>query len=155
MDKDTFARLVTEMSPALYRTARALLRSEDDCRDALSEAVLRAWSSLDRLRDETRFPAWMTRIVVNESRAIVRRQRRIVLTDTPPEPPVQEIPPVMEALYALPDTLRLPVVLHYVQGYSVEETASILRLPRSTVRGRLARARKALRLELSEEAMTT
>lgn len=154
MNKDTFSRMVTAHSSTLYRVARTMLASEDDCRDALGEAVLRAWESRGRLRDETRFSPWITRILINVCKSMHRRQRRIVLTESIPEhaaPPDIRQSPVFDALCALPEPLRLPAVLHYVEGYSVEETADILRLPGSTVRGRLARARAALRLELTEE----
>lgn len=152
MNKDTFSRMVTAHSGMLYRVARTLLASEDDCRDALGEAVLRAWERRGTLREEASFSPWITRILINVCKSMRRRQRRIVLTDSIPEhaaPP--DISPVFAALDALPEQLRLPTVLHYVEGYSIEETAGILRLPRSTVRGRLARARAALRLELTEE----
>lgn len=152
MDQEAFSEQVFLRRDTLYRIARALLRREEDCQDAVSEAVLRAWANRRSLRDESKFGPWITRILVNECRTLARRQRRIVITDAPPDTPA---PPhesaVLDALCALPESLRLPIVLHYVEGYTLEEVAAILRVPRSTVRGRLARGRAALRLELSEE----
>ena len=165
MDRDDFGERFTAISESLYRVARSMLRAEDDCRDALCETALRAWERRGMLRNEEKFDAWVFRILINECRAIHRRRRRIVLTDTFPEAsepsggntafvsiPVSgahDAPtPALDALMSLGETLRLPTVLHYVEGYSVEETAAILRIPKSTVRGRLARARTALRLEL-------
>ena len=165
MDRDDFGERFTALGDSLYRVARSMLRAEDDCRDALCETALRAWERRGTLRDEEKFDAWVFRILINECRAIHRRQRRIVPTDTFPETPEPsgrdtafagtpasiafDTPtPALDALISLSETLRLPVVLHYVEGYSVEETAAILRVPKSTVRGRLSRARAALRLEL-------
>ena len=166
MDRDGFGERFTAISDSLYRVARSMLRAEDDCRDALCETALRAWERRGTLRDEAKFDAWVFRILINECRAIHRRQRRIVLTDEFPEMPGTSgkacspfgasMPgvsdghtPALDALMLLSDALRLPAMLHYVEGYSVEETAAILRVPKSTVRGRLSRARAALRLELA------
>lgn len=141
------------MEKRSWRVARAILRREEDCRDALQETALRAWSSLSTLRDDRLFGTWITRILINVCRSELRRQRRFPLSSANPERADEAAAPspALSALYALPQALRLPAVLHYVDGYSVEETAAILRVPPSTVRGRLSRARRALRLELDEE----
>ena len=150
MDRDEFGERFMQLSDSLYRVARSMLRSEDDCRDALCETALRAWERRGTLRDEAKFGAWLLRILINECRTIHRRQRRVVLTDAFPDAPDinAQATPALDALMSLREPLRLPAVLHYVEGYSVEETAAILRVPRSTVRGRLSRARAELRLEL-------
>jgi RNA polymerase sigma-70 factor (ECF subfamily) len=60
-------------------------------------------------------------------------------------------PSVREALDRLPVKQRLPVVLHYMEGYSLKEVADMLHLPESTLRGRLYQARQALKLALDDE----
>ena len=55
------------------------------------------------------------------------------------------------ALDALPERYRLPLVLHYLEGFSVEDIARTLRMPSGTVKYRLHQARKALRVELDGE----
>lgn len=150
MDKDTFAARVMDKSEMLYRIARTLLRSEEDCRDALGSAVLHAWEKRHTLRDERLFDTWMTRIVINECYTMLRarkKQARLLeaaAASTPQTPQTQ----ALDALCTLPEGLRLPMVLHYVEGYPVKQIARMLRVPVSTVRGRLERGRKALRLEL-------
>lgn len=57
----------------------------------------------------------------------------------------------MALVDALPEKQRLVLALHYVEGFSIAEVAQILRVPPSTVRGRLFEARRALRLELAKE----
>lgn len=152
MEKETFAALVMDRREMLYRVARTLLRSEDDCRDALSEATLHAWEKRHTLRDEQLFSTWMTRIVINECYTLLRAQKKHrTLLERIVVPDAQAQTPALDALHGLPESLRLPVVLHYVEGYSVKEIARMLRVPTSTVRGRLERGRRALRLELSEE----
>ena len=55
------------------------------------------------------------------------------------------------ALFALPEKERMPLVLHYIEGYSVEQTAKMLRLPAGTVKTRMRRGRELLRGILLEE----
>jgi RNA polymerase sigma-70 factor (ECF subfamily) len=76
-------------------------------------------------------------------------QRRTVSLEAAPEP--SSPPPDLTlalALQALPDKLRLPLVLRYAEGMDEAEIAKILRLPNSTVRGRISRAKQQLRKEL-------
>lgn len=54
-------------------------------------------------------------------------------------------------LDALPERLRLPTVLHYIEGFPVKDVASMLRCPQGTIKRRLSDARKALRLEIEQE----
>lgn len=78
--------------------------------------------------------------------------RRFVSLTEVPEPSAQ--PPDLTlslALQALPEKLRLPLVLCYSEGMSYEEVAQTLRIPVTTVRGRIRRAKGALRKELNAE----
>ena len=60
-------------------------------------------------------------------------------------------PALRQAVESLPEKLRLPLILHYLEGYSYQEIASILHIPRTTVRSRLSRARLALQTEIIKE----
>ncbi len=147
MEKEAFAAAVQARQDALFRVAFAILQNREDALDAVQEAVLRAWTARHRLKSEAFFGTWLTRIVINTSRDMLKKRRHPFA----PIPSTPDAPPVLAELCALPEKLRLPVVLHYIDGYSVSETAAILHLPTSTIRGRLARARKQLRLELTGE----
>ena len=163
MDHDTIVGHVERYGQTLYRTARSLLASEEDCMDALQEAVTKAWASRSRLREERYFRSWLTRIVINECRNIQRRQARVVPTEAmeaagrkgadagPVAQPGDQARAIMALVDALPEKQRLVIALHCVEGLPVAEVARILRVPHSTVRGRLYEARKALKLEWDEE----
>ena len=75
-DADAFTRLIERRQDALYRTAWAILREDADARDGLQEACVSAWRELPRLRDVDRFDAWLTRIIVNRCRTMLRARRR-------------------------------------------------------------------------------
>jgi len=153
MDKSEFTQRVTDMRDRLYRVTCGMLRERQDRLDAVQEAVLRAWAKRDGLRNEDYFETWLTRILINECRNLQRVQRRVVPLESVQVPAADgDIDvPLRDAVLALDEKLRLPVILHYMNGYSVAEEARILRLPEGTVKTRLRKARGELRKMLAEE----
>ena len=153
MDKETFARQVTQMRTAMYRVAASYLRGEADRLDAVSEAIAKGWEKRRTLRDERLFSTWMTRILIRECINIQRRQRRMTPVDTLPEQATEEMEPsgLEEAIDRLPQRQRTMVVLHYVEGYDVREIAAMMTTTKSAVCAGLSRARKRLRSLIGEE----
>ncbi len=151
--KKDFVALVDEKSGMLYRVARTILRNDEDCEDALQEAMLKAWESRQKLRDLSLFGTWITRILINECHTLIRRKRKYLLRDEVEAalPSRAPDPALQWALEGLPERLRLPLVLHYLEGYTYEQVARMLHIPESTVRSRLSRARDTLRMEMEGE----
>ena len=151
-----FIQRVRACERRLYRVARTMLPQEPDCEDAVQEALLRAWDRLDTLHQEAYFETWLIRILINQCKTFYRRR--------PPEPAelTEDIPqvasegtPLLDALMALPRKPRVALELHYIEGYSVAETARILRLPEGTVKWRLKRGRELLKESLNREETRT
>lgn len=155
MDKDTFARQVTDLQGSLYRVAASYLRGESDRLDAVSEAIARAWEKRHTLRNESLFRTWITKILIRECVNIQRRQKRSVPVDTMPEaesePEDERIAVLREALAQLPQRQRTMTVLHYMEGYDVREVARIMGTTKSAVCAGLSRARTRLRASMGEE----
>ena len=151
MDKELFLRELEKQSGMLYRVAFTILRDDHACEDALQETALKAWEKRHTLRQVQYFRTWVTRICINASRDIQRQNRRILPLEDMAAPAVPPPDPALDlALAALPDKLRLPLVLNVCEGMTYAEIASALRLPESTVRGRIHRAKAVLRKELAE-----
>ena len=136
----------------LYRVARTLLSSEADCEDAVQEALLKAWSRLHTLREEAYFETWLTRILINECRRLIRKKPDTAEIPESLPAPEAENPGLGRVIGSLKMDLRLPVILYYIEGYSVKETAGIMRITQSSVKSRLMRARKKLEEALKKEA---
>lgn len=151
MTKEQFEQEVLALTQTLYRVSSSLLPRAQDQHDAVQSALLRAWQSLPRLRREESFRPWLLRIVVNECRQIVRNSRRLVYVETVEQGAAPEDSGLREAIRSLPETLRLPLVLHYLEGFSVREVAEISGAPPGTVKTRLRKARGLLREWLEEE----
>jgi len=148
-----FAAQITDMQATLYRVAYGLLLNRTDCADAVQECLLRAWEKQHTLREEAYFRTWVIRILINECYTMLRRRKRAIPLDEIPEPaaPPDSDHELHDAIARLETKLRLPVVLHYMEGYSVGEVAGMLRVPSGTIKTRLFKARKILRLQLIDE----
>ena len=153
MDKETFAAEIEACSGMMYRVAYSILRNDADVQDALQDAALKAWEKREKLREEQYFRTWVTRILINTCYDTHRKHRRTVpLEDIASREAAQAPDPALTmALEALPDKLRLPLVLYYSEGMSYEEAARVLRIPLSTLRGRIHRGKHELRKELEGE----
>ena len=151
MDKLTFEQLYRDMLPGLYRLAQSILRQTADAQDAVQQAAVRAWQARDRIRSGNE-RAYFTRIVINECRNIQRQRMRILpvaeLPDKGYTPPDRELAGVIAAL---PEQLRLPILLKYMEGYSEREAAAALEITVPALKARLFKARRLLEKELKEE----
>jgi RNA polymerase sigma-70 factor (ECF subfamily) len=149
-DHDAFALLAGQALARLDAVARLILRDADLARDAVQEAMVKAWRDLPGLRDPGRWDAWVHRITVNSSIEAARRRRRRVVeielldTDTRTTPDAQEQvldrQVLEEALASLEPEQRALVVLRYYLGLSVPEAAEALGIPLGTAKSRLHRS---------------
>ena len=152
MDKEKFVSEIEAHSGMLYRVAWSILRNDDDCKDAMQEAALKAWEKRNTLRETSYFRTWITKILINACYDTQRKRRRIVSLDSIPEIPISAPDPALAMAFAtLPEKLRLPLVLVFSEGMTYAEAAETLRLPIATVRGRIHRGKEQLRKELTAE----
>jgi RNA polymerase sigma-70 factor (ECF subfamily) len=139
----------------MYRVAKSILGNDADCADAIGEAIVKAFSRLDMLRQDKYIKTWLVRIVINECYTLLRRRKKVValedyMIEAQPAP-AEDYSELYQAVSHLPESIRLCVCLYYLEGYSVRETAKIMDTTETAVRKRLARAREKLRLELDPE----
>lgn len=144
-----FYTKIVELQTDMYRFAYSVLKSSDQCEDAVHNAILKAHDNLHQLKNDEAFRAWMFQIIRNECLAIVKKQKRFVPLDDAmvirKKDLVEDRIDVGHAVLQLSRKYREVVILFYYYEYSLEEIAGILRISQGTVKSRLARARKALR----------
>ena len=148
MNDNEYVRRVRAIEGRLYRVAQAILWREADCLDAIQEAVFRGWLKKDKLSDPERLETWLVRILVNECKDALRRRRRdpvALEADVGREDRLCEDLQLRLALRQLPEKYRLPLVLHHLEGYPLEDVARALGITRSLAMSRLHQARRALR----------
>lgn len=148
-----FAQAATGCRAAMYRVALGMLRSEADAEDAVSSAVVAAWTHMHRLRDPGALPGYLMTCTVNACHAALRRRKRErCAEDMEIYGPKEENPDsVWSYVHHLPEKYRLPLLLRYGEDWKPTEIAATLHLPKGTVTARLSRGLKMLRKELQEE----
>ncbi len=154
MDKNTFADEVRKSEATLYRVSKSILQNEKDCEDAVQEAILKAYHKLASLKKEAFFKTWLVRILINECYKISRFHKKNVSYEEYITPEAAAAPINYSDLYLsimkLDEDLKTLVILYYIEGFSVAETADILKIREGTVKSRLSRARTNLRKWLEE-----
>lgn len=147
-DADAFAELVQSQMQSMYKTARAMLRNDEDAADAISDTILACWEKMEQLKKTEFFKTWMTRILINKCNDYLRQRKKAYPVEEVEETPVstEEYENVewMELINRLDEKYRLIMVLYYVNGLKTTEIGSILHMPDSTVRTRLARGRSRM-----------
>lgn len=151
-DTEAFARLYKNVYKDMYRIALCCLKNSHDACDAVSDAVLDAFTSIGNLKNENAFRKWMFRILS----AKIKRIQRGYFADTVElteacEPVVDfncEITELKHAFETLDPRSRLILSLTVTGGYTGEEISQICGINANTVRSVIARAKKKLRLEL-------
>jgi RNA polymerase sigma-70 factor (ECF subfamily) len=164
-----FEALMRRHNRRLFRVTRSVLNNSDLAQDAVQETYLRAFTSLGSYEPRGKFGAWITRVALNEALMMRRRMRgdTVSLDDVDgdgllADEAASEAPTADQfveaaharallehAIDALPEIFRTVFILRAVEGLDVRETAESLDINAATVRTRLFRAQRLLRVELS------
>ena len=158
-----FARLWEAERPRLWRLAARVSGSVDAADDLTQEVGLRASQAFSQLRRLESGPAWLTRMTVNAALRWRQQRTHLAVLDSTlatlePGPEATSLRQeaaarTRAAIEALPETLRTPLILHYWEGMSCQEIATVLELPLGTLLTRLFTARKRLRKELTDDLL--
>lgn len=156
--RQKFDRVVAVYHADMYRYAAWLCRDKAIAEDVVQEALLRAWKSLDALRDEASSRHWLLTIVRRENARYFER-RRLETVDIDnltasqaallAEAPNDELHDLRELIYELDDDYREPLVLQVLMGYTTSEIGDLMGLKQGAVLTRLHRARLKLKDSLA------
>ena len=156
MTREQLGTLILDSERQLYSTAKTILSDDHDCADAIQETIVKAFSKIGTLRNDKYAKIWLIRILINECYTLLRKSSKLV--------PLEEMSEMAEmnadkntdysdlykALNSLKEELRLPVILYYIEDFSIKEIAQILEISEGAVQKRLARARGKLKRDLQE-----
>lgn len=150
MTKKQYEDEVERLAPSLRRIAYSIVRNEHDAQDAVQQALLAVWARRECV-EFARLKPYLTRAVMNACRDIQRARQKAIPMKEIPEMSYQPPDGVLaDAVERLPEELRLPLLLHYMEGYKLAEIAGALGQSLPQVTSRLFRARKRLKRMLEE-----
>ena len=137
----------------LYRICLITLKNQADAEDALQDTLVRYLQKAPRFESEEHQKAWLIRVAVNICRDMLRKRRyhQEELENIPVPQADEHQQSALDALLTLPEQFRIPMTLHYVEGYSVAELAKLLSLTQSAVKMRLSKGRTLLREAVGKE----
>ena len=156
--KQEFETRIAETGTLAYRVAFSVLRNSEDAEDVAQEAFAKAYRRFRQLRDRDRFRAWLVRMTwrmaINRTRSERRRMAResaAELTSSGGPSPMQSViereraERLWRAIDALPEKLRIVIVLAAIEEHDMRQIGTLLRLPEGTVKSRLFLARQRLK----------
>lgn len=147
-DKEAFTNLVISYQSELFKIARAKINNVEDINDVIQETMLIAFDNVGRLKDETKFKAWIIKILINECNRFYKSKKIVQM-------PIEEYTEgkldnvddkiIYEKVlsYLKPDE-RIIILLHYVSGYTSKEIAEILSKNENTIKTKIKRIKEKL-----------
>ena len=147
-------QILTENYERYYRLAYSYMRYEDDALDVVQESAYRAIRDCRKVRNKDYLSTWIYRIVVNTALDMLRRKKKENITEELPEIPVEDQYQDLElrtVLNQLDDKSRTIILLRYFEDLKLEDIADIVGDNLNTVKARLYRSLKKLRLNLEAE----
>ncbi|MBL4937293.1 sigma-70 family RNA polymerase sigma factor [Clostridium sp. YIM B02515] len=161
MHKDSLKKQIAEYvirnKEKYYRLAYSYVKNPDDALDIIQESIYKAVSNVDSLKGSDYIKVWFYRIVVNTSLDFLRKRRKIVAVedevliglDSGINDKYENFD-LKEALDNLPEKYRVIVILRYFEDLKIEEIAEILSENISTIKTRLYKSLKMLRVEMND-----
>lgn len=140
----------------LYRIAFAQLGNDADAQDVVHDVFIKYLTKVPIFLSDEHQKAWMIRVTINHCHDIARRTsiRKTLPLEEASHVTVEaphDLDSLMDTLSCIPEKYRDTVILHYLEGFSVQETAKILGISLSATKMRLSRAREQLQALRKEE----
>jgi RNA polymerase sigma-70 factor (ECF subfamily) len=165
-NRDAFLKLIEDRSPVLYKIAYSYFKNSDEASDAVQDTVLAAYEKIRDLKDMSKFNSWITTILVNRCRYILRRRNKYRMEeyseDTLPSVTgsdefgsVDANIDILNYLMQINEIYRDVIRLKYLGGYKINEISDVLNIPEGTVKSRLNSGIKILRniMEVRNDGM--
>ena len=147
---EEFLKIYHRHVDTVYRICFSFMKNSSDTEDMVQETFLKLLSSGKRFESENHEKAWLIVTASNACKDVLKRwwRKNQDISECEALAAPVEVDGILSAVLNLPDDYKTAVFLYYYEGYSTPEIAKMLDCPQSTVRSRLARARKLLKKEV-------
>lgn len=150
LSKESFTELIQENKVSLYRLSKSILKSEADVQDAISETIIKAYTNIHKLKLIDSFKPWIMKILVNECYGIIKRHKKVELTDdfTAYEGSYEDKTEDSLMFYVnqLEDEFKSVIILFYYDDIGIKDISKVLNISEGTVKSRLSRAKAKLKV---------
>ena len=154
--KNRLEAVYDKYADMLFRLALSHLQRREDAEDAVQDVFMKYYSTSPHFDDDEHERAWLVRVTVNRCHDLSRRGK---IRDHASLDDILEIPSeertdagnILSVVGELPEKYKTVIVLHYLEGFSVEEVSKMLKLSLSAVKMRLSRGRDLLKNLINEE----
>ncbi|MEK5529434.1 sigma-70 family RNA polymerase sigma factor [Viridibacillus sp. FSL R5-0468] len=152
-----YIKFVTENHTNLYRFSYSYMKNQQDALDVVQESIRKGLSSLHTLEDESVMKSWMYRIVINTSIDGIRKRKKVIMMETDDiEYHLTGVTDeytnmdLKKAIESLPNSYRAIIMLRFFEDMKIDEIANVLEENVNTIKTRLYKALKLLKIELEE-----
>lgn len=157
-DKESFKTLIEPVKDSLYKVAFVYLKNEDDALDCVHDAIIKAIKSLKKLKEPQYFNTWITRITINVCKDYLKKKSKMVIVDinecegdfVTDGFEIEEQEEIKSILNKLSDKERDVIVKRYLEDKSLKDISTSMKLPVGTVKSRISRSLKKLRVYMGE-----
>lgn len=159
--EQVFVTFIRANKERFYLLAYSYTKNEQDALDIVQDSIQKALQSLYTLQNEEQLKSWFYKIVVRTAIDFLRKNKRIQVMDdeqlgflSPPQNDTYENMDLEDALDTLPPAYREVIVLRYFEDLKIEDVAHILDANVNTVKSRIYKALKLLKIQLTKEELS-
>ena len=155
--RQSLTNIIIDQKESYYRLAFSYMKNEQDALDVVQESIQKALLSVDRIKDPEALKSWFYKIIVRTSLDLLRKRKKVVLSED------KELEAshsgnidhyadldLKQAIAELPHKYRAIIILRYFEDFKMEEIADVLNENLNTIKTRLYKAHKMLRLKMED-----
>ena len=151
--KKWFCKKIRELEDGLFRVSYSILKNTEDSQDVVQEAICKAYTNLNNLRDENKFKAWIYAIVHNTSLEILKKKKYHVELEeeilTTEKSDIEDNLSLWHCIEKLNEPYRTVIVLYYYEDLSIKEISSITGANIDAVKKQLSRGREKIKEDMN------
>lgn len=155
-DKDAFIEVINSIERKLYIIAKSKLNNEEDVKDVIQETILLSYKNIRKLKDSTKFDAWIITILINNCNLLYKSKKNVIhipcdeknlpeLSDENNCLNLEQNLDFFQLLNLLDENEKIIFSLFYVDNYTTDKISKILDINENTVKSKLKRAREKIK----------
>lgn len=153
-DKKAFMELIKSNKKSMYKVARAMVFNEEDIKDVFQDTIIKAYESIEKLKEPQYFSTWLIRILINNCNDVIKKRKKVISLEIVKEESYKEKFKNVDlymAINELEEDLKMVIIMFYFMDMAIKDIAKAQSIAEGTVKSRLNRARKKLEEKLSKE----